>query len=186
MKRLQKLSPRGDVTIRTGIYMQTGHALPCNRCPDAVKRTCPHYEKGATCALENSYLADRQNVVVTVLEELNQNTLLLQPLIAVLVFAEIRWARAVRYLNTVGELHPGKNGIGLEYNAVAREVAQLEASIRKGMEILGLTPKAMHELRRRTPNTSDLLVAILDAKAKEEQAVIDADFEVEDVDGNTN
>lgn len=176
--------PRKAATSH-GLYIGEGHdgaaLMNCAHC--ALREQCSAFTDGGKCALERAYIGNRRQQLAQALDASGHDPALHGALVNNAIIAEVRLARAMRYLGKHGELLPGTEESGyLEYQPVAKELPRLQAAVERALNALDLTPKAMREVAGGGQGV-DLGALVRAAVVAEEQAradTTDADFTAED------
>ena len=178
-----KIDPRA-ATLH-GLYIGEGRdgaaLMNCAHC--ALRDECAAFDDGGKCALERAYIGNRRQQLAQALDASGHDPALHGALVNNAIIAEVRLARAMRYLGKHGELLPGTEETGyLEYQPVAKELPKLQAAVERALNALDLTPKAMREVAGGSQGV-DLGALVRAAVVAEEKAradTTDADFTAED------
>jgi len=116
-RALANLQPDRLGAVKHGLKLASQRFMACNRCP--VRAECERCEAGADCAIEREYVRDRQAAVLACA---HVDPVLDGPTVSILVWQELRLARAARYLAARGEVLPGAEVGLLELQPLARDV----------------------------------------------------------------
>jgi len=151
--------------ITHGAYLSQGAYMVCAKC--CLREGCEHFRDGQRCRIEEEYAADRHTQIAEALQADGADLGLHSALISMAILAELRLARAMRYLAMAGELLPGMPDFA-EYQPLAKEIPRLMGEIRSALTALNLTPAAMARLAVQKPQMPELARAILSLDAGEE------------------
>ena len=152
--------------ITHGIYVSQGSYMVCEKC--CLREGCEHFRDGQRCRIEEEYAADRHTQIAEALQADGADLGLHSALISMAILAELRLARAMRYLAVTGEVLPGVQKGFAELQPLAREIPRLMAEIRSALTALNLTPAARARLAVQKPQMPELARAILALDAGEE------------------
>ena len=186
MPKARKASPPETAALKHGLHLRESAALLCRRC--ACRERCPERREGddVSCAIEESYIPARLEELTRALREAGHDPGLHRSLVQRAVFAEVRWARALRYVAMVGELKASlkKGDADLVLRDVARELPRLGTELSSSLADLNLTPAAMAKLEASKPATlHPLAAAILEVdedRRRERAETLDAEFTTTD------
>ena len=148
---------------------------------------CDHYADGERCGVERAHIGRRRPQLCQALVESGQDPDLHQGLVDTAVWAELRLARAMRFVAARGEFHYSMTE-GDAYTGVAKQIPALQAAVIRALEALNLTPAAMAKLAAqqdvaRGP-VSELGMAVHRAGALPPAEAVEAEFEEGDTGGN--
>jgi len=160
---------RGDPTLaplKHGVYLSRGAYMICDRC--CLKADCEHYRAGQRCRIEEEYSAERYTQIAAALQADAGEVGVYSPLVSIAILAELRLARAMKYLAVTGEVLPGIDKGFAEMMPLAREIPRLMGEVRSALAALNLTPAARARLTAQKPAAMNPLVrAILAVDAEE-------------------
>lgn len=142
LQRARAESPPETAAVKHGLHLRSGVGLRCENCK--VREECPDYAPDGRCALEAEYIPDRRRQLARLLQEDGHDPADFAPLIEGAVWAEIRWARATRYIDVHGEIRHGTDGP--DYTGVAKEARKLRKDVVDALEALNLSPAARAKL----------------------------------------
>ena len=160
--------------IQHGLWMRDGAALLCDRC--RVQYYCEHHTDGERCPVERAYMERRRQEVRGIIREEGDTPDHYAAAIGRLIYAEVRYARAQRFLSIYDEFDPES----YDYNGVAKQLPALQRACEQAEDQLHLSRAAQIKLRAQrdaasgggvSPMTG--LVVATDARA------VDAEFEEE-------
>jgi hypothetical protein len=125
-----------------GIYYHG--AMLCDRC--CLRDKCEAFREGGECAIERGYIERRGAQLQAALLEAGEDAELQEPLIAAALIAEVRLARAQRFLSVAGEFLPGAQDGFLEFQPAAKQLPALIRSAQQSLDCLNLSPQARARL----------------------------------------
>lgn len=180
LEKARDVSPPETAAMRHGLHLPDGVGLLCDRC--RVADRCEVRRPGERCALEQEFAPRRRQQISQVLAADGYDPQLYASLIESAIWAEIRLARAVRYLDVHGEIQEGKEGP--DYTGVAKEFPKLQGRVEQALDALNLTPASRAKLDAQRagdggpPNPFGVAVHEVDAEA------VDVPFEADDDEGS--
>jgi len=185
LARATAASPPETCALVHGLYLRNGACMACDRCTS--RDTCPAFVKGGRCQVEADYMQERRQQLALALVDVRGDPALAAPLIDMVVIAEVRLARAVRFTAEVGEWLPETEYDGAVYTNAAKEIPKLMKAVASALAVCGLTPSALRKQRAEKRSGPDLLAALYQAKQLEAGndagETVDAEFSEEIGDG---
>ncbi len=165
--------------IQHGLWMRDGAALLCDRC--RVAEYCEYRADGARCPVEVAYMERRRKEVRGIIRDEGDAPDHYAAAIGRLIYAEVRFARAQRYLSIYDEFDPNSR----DYNGVAKQIPALQRACEQAEDQLHLSRAAQVKLRAQRDaasggGKSSMTGLVIEADAR----AVDVEFEDEGGDGD--